>query len=195
MHTLSTSFILGYHGCDRTVAERVLAGEPFVPSTNDYDWLGHGIYFWEANPRRGLDFAQELAGRPRGSSKVRDPAVVGAVIELRACLDLTTASGLAQVKFAYDTLLEATVRSSRPQLPKNRPDGLRRHLDCAVINALHDINAERGLPVADTVKGAFIEGPPIYPDGGFHEKTHIQIRVRNQACIKGVFRVRPDALT
>lgn len=54
MHALSASFILGYHGCDEAVAEKVLAGEDFKPSDNDYDWLGSGIYFWEANPQRGL---------------------------------------------------------------------------------------------------------------------------------------------
>ena len=36
-------------------AERLLAGEPFQKSINDYDWLGHGIYFWEANPLCGLE--------------------------------------------------------------------------------------------------------------------------------------------
>jgi hypothetical protein len=49
MHELSSSFVLGYHGCDKKVGERVLAGERLKPSENEYDWLGHGIYFWEAN--------------------------------------------------------------------------------------------------------------------------------------------------
>lgn len=80
MHRLATSLILAYHGCDQTVAERLLAGEPFKRSQNDYDWLGWGIYFWEANPKRGLDFAAEAMKRP--GSKIRTPAVVGAVVEL-----------------------------------------------------------------------------------------------------------------
>jgi hypothetical protein len=37
----------------------LLAGTAFKPSNNDYDWLGPGIYFWEANPLRGLEFAEE----------------------------------------------------------------------------------------------------------------------------------------
>lgn len=41
MNPASTSFVLGYHGCDRKVAERVLAGkQQLIPSRNDYDWLG-----------------------------------------------------------------------------------------------------------------------------------------------------------
>src|SRR5271155_2352654 len=62
LHRLS-SFILGYHGCDRKVGERLLEGAAFKPSDNDYDWLGPGIYFWEANPRRALEFATETANR------------------------------------------------------------------------------------------------------------------------------------
>lgn len=34
--------VLAYHGCDAAVAERLLAGEPFRESVNDYDWLGAG---------------------------------------------------------------------------------------------------------------------------------------------------------
>lgn len=65
MHRLSTSFVLGYHGCDRKVGERLLAGEDFRPSENEYDWLGPGVYFWESNPDRALEFAQEAAARKR----------------------------------------------------------------------------------------------------------------------------------
>ena len=49
-------FVLAYHGCDREVGERILAGEEQVrPSANDYDWLGPGAYFWENSARRALD--------------------------------------------------------------------------------------------------------------------------------------------
>lgn len=29
-------------------------------SDNDYDWLGPGIYFWENNPKRAIDYAHML---------------------------------------------------------------------------------------------------------------------------------------
>lgn len=35
----------------------------------------------------------------------------------------------------------------------------------------------------------FTEGKPLYPGAGFHEKSHIQICVRNPNCIKGYFRI------
>ncbi len=86
MHRLSSGFILGYHGCDEIVAESLLKGEEFKRSTNEYDWLGPGIYFWEANPQRGLDFARESAARR--NAKIQRATVVGAVIDLGACLTL-----------------------------------------------------------------------------------------------------------
>lgn len=79
-------------------------------------------------------------------------------------------------------------------LPRNEggADLLRRNLDCAVINYLHKVREKARLRAFDTFRGVFIEGKRIYADSGFREKTHIQICVRNAACIKGVFRVKTE---
>ena len=54
MYEVLPSFVLGFHGCDRSVGENVLSGKTRLrKSSNDYDWLGNGIYFWENNPQRG----------------------------------------------------------------------------------------------------------------------------------------------
>ena len=189
MHSLSASFVLAFHGCDEAVGQRILQGtDSLKPSTNDFDWLGHGIYFWEANPKRGLEYATELASLPRGRGKVGTPFVVGAIIDLGLCLDLTTAVGIQQVKTAYGRLVEISNAAELP-LPKNHADGLRRNLDCAVIATLHQIRRANGDPPIDTVKGIFIEGARLYDTSGFYDKTHIQICVQNPGCIKGVFRV------
>jgi hypothetical protein len=38
LNPASTSFVLGYHGCDESLAARVIAGRsPLRPSGNDYD--------------------------------------------------------------------------------------------------------------------------------------------------------------
>jgi len=187
LHRLASTFVLGYHGCDREVGEKLLSGTPFKPSNNAYDWLGPGIYFWEANPLRGLEFATEAAKRE--PSQIKEASVVGGIIELGFCLDLTTKAGIEMVRIAYDSLLE-TSRTAGVTLPENSPDKLRHPLDCAVIRRLHSI-VEEGGPPFDTVKGVFTEGDPVYPGAGFLEKTHIQIVVLNPSCIKGVFRV-PD---
>ncbi|MGC4049622.1 MAG: hypothetical protein QM757_08930 [Paludibaculum sp.] len=189
MHRLASSFVLGYHGCDRQVGEKLLKGAPFQPSNNDYDWLGPGIYFWEANPRRGLEFAREASNRK--PSSMREPFVVGAVIELGLCLDLTTSSGVDWMRIAYESLVEVSLAAEVP-LSTNSSDQLRRNLDCAVVRRLHSILADRQLPALDTIKGVFTEGDQAYPGAGFLEKTHVQIAVCSQACIKGVFRVPAD---
>lgn len=189
MHRLTSSFVLGYHGCDRAIGERLLQGEEFLPSNNDYDWLGPGVYFWEANPRRGYQFAVEAAHR--AGSSIADPFVVGAIVDLGLCLDLTTARGIALMQAAFESL-QNSAASVQKALPVNSPDFLRRNLDCAVVRRLHSILAKSPAGPVDTVKGVFTEGAPAYPGAGFLEKTHIQIAVCHHACIKGVFRV-PEA--
>jgi len=186
LHQSATSFVLGYHGCDQQIGERIVNGQPFKPSDNEYDWLGPGIYFWEANPVRGLEFAREAMNRK--GSRIKRPMVIGAVISLGLCLDLTSAAGIEQVRAAHQIFIEvAAVR--RSELPRNPSSILLRPLDRAVIQTLHKIRKDREEAAIDTVKGIFIEGDPLYPGSGFYEKTHIQIAVCNPDCIKGVFRV------
>ena len=166
-----------------------MSGAPFKPSDNDYDWLGPGIYFWEANPQRGFEFAQEHSKR-RGST-ISKAFVIGAIIELGLCLDLTTSSGVDWIRTAYESLVQVN-RAADVDLPRNSKDHLRRNLDCAVVRRLHTILEAQNLPAVDTLKGVFTEGPPVYPGAGFDQKTHIQLAVRNPRCIKGVFRVPSD---
>lgn len=169
------------------MAERVLSGTEFKPSQNDYDWLGPGTYFWEANPVRGIEFARELQNLERGP-RIRAPTVVGAVIDLGLCLDLTTSAGVQQVRSAHRRLVQIADTAGF-SLPANSSDQLRRNLDCAVIRLLHDIREEAGEASVDTVRGIFLEGAPIFHGSGFYAKTHIQICVCSPECIKGVFRV------
>jgi hypothetical protein len=187
VHTLSASFVLGFHGCDKSIADRLLTGGNFRPSQNGYDWLGSGIYFWESNPQRGLDYASELQ-KLRRNPKITKPEVIGAVVDLGLCLDLTTSAGIEQVRSAfkeYSSLADGAEWS----MPENSEDLLRRNLDCAVLQYLHKIREDAEKPEVDTVKGIFVEGNPIYKSAGFIDKTHVQICVRYPECIKGVFRV------
>lgn len=186
MHKLSASFVLGYHGCDEAVGEQLLLNQEFRFSQNDYDWLGEGVYFWEANPLRGLQFAQEVATRePR---RIRKPCVIGAILDLGYCLDLMSSAGLNMVKEAYSALQEAYQAAGLP-LPANLPEQFRHPLDCAVINYLHKIRAGNKQPPVDSIKAVFQEPPNLYPGSAFMEKNHVQIAVRNLDCIKGVFLV------
>lgn len=188
MHRLSAAFILGYHGCSAAIAEQLFSGRhEFRASDNDYDWLGPGIYFWQANPRRALQFAEVKRTRERARWR---PVVVGAAIDLGLCLDLSTEAGVIEIRAAYD-LLKDTMAAALEPLPSNSGgrDRLLRRLDCAVVRQLHAIREEAGLSRVDTVRGVFVEGGPAYDGSGFLDKTHVQICVCNPQAIRGVFRV------
>ncbi len=188
------AFILGYHGCDRAVGEAVLAGElDLKPSANPYDWLSMGIYFWENNPVRGLAWAKIAARHgKRTAQPIREPFVIGAVIDPGNCLDLLETESIELLTKAY---AEMTLRFREvgQRLPVNRGTGTDyplRYLDCAVINYLHQQVEQSGLPRLDSVRAAFVEGEPIYKGAGFHRHTHTQICVRSSASIVGYFRPR-----
>lgn len=175
---------MAYHGCDAAVADRILAGEPFQRSENTYDWLGAGVYFWEFGADRALQFAdfQKQFG------KVKTPAVVGALVQLGDCFDLMDTRFTTELKRAFD--LTKKTWPSNQSIPKNKgqtPDKKLRLRDCAVLNLYFKAMEEEGITY-DTVRCAFAEGPPAFPGSGIRRESHIQIAVRNPACIVGVFR-------
>jgi len=198
---LATSFVLGYHGCDRRIADSAISGQiELIPSNADYDWLGPGIYFWESDPRRALEWARENAAR----AGVVEPAVIGAVIDLRNCLDLISRGNLELVALAHESFVEMRRQANLP-LPENKKakgrsddDRLLRFLDNAVIRHLHqmiaDSSGKRKQDAFDTVRGMFTEGDPAYPGAGYFKKSHVQIAVRNPDCILGLFHPRGEAL-
>ena len=195
MSRLATSFVLGYHGCDRSVAIRAVNGETdILHSDRDFDWLGPGAYFWESDPQR----AQEWADWKQSRGEYKNPSVIGAVIDLRHCLDLVNRNDLELLKAAHRSFLQFQRLAGLP-VPENRSapgqadtDRVLRYLDCAVLRHLHRIiDAQpadsRVIEPFDTVRGMFIEGGRLYPKSGFHQRSHVQIAVRTNACIRGVF--------
>ena len=164
-------------------------------STNLYDWLGNGIYFWENNQQRALEFAGELKAK-KSKSKINTPAVIGAVIDLGLCLDLMDAEYIALVKDSYTNLVQSCTTLGL-EVPVNSQIGnskdlLLRNLDRAVVQNLHNIREENGERPFDSVRSAFVEGDELYPNAGFHEKNHIQLCIRNPNCIKGYFLPRKE---
>jgi hypothetical protein len=178
--------VIAYHGCDAETAERLLGGESFKKSQNGYDWLGEGIYFWEYGADRALKFAHDQKKR----GKVQRPAIVGALVQLGRCFDLMDTRFTEELPFAFDTLKKLHEEHARP-LPENAgktPDKLLRHRDCAVLNFyLGWLVQHRGVAF-DTVRCGFVEGPPAFEGSGIRHRSHVQIAVRNPACVVGVFR-------
>ena len=172
--------VLGYHGARAgkaaEYAKKLILGEVNIdewkPSENEYDWLGHGIYFWE----HSLERARRWAGD--------DGMVVGAVIQLGNCLDLTDLRYTSLLKRSYEDLRVDFDRRNLA-LPKNTGRDLKlRKLDCLVINSLSPTILEN----VDTVRGAFEEGAEAFPGAALKKETHIQIAVRNRESILGIFR-------
>jgi hypothetical protein len=183
---VSHSLVVGYHACDIRVAEAIIAQKDTLhPSQNPWDWLGHGYYFWEDSSARAMRWAEAESQRP--GSKIKSPAVLGAVIDLGNCLNLADAEALAQVRAAYDEY-ERFCTSTGLEMAKNRGPELRaRYLDCAVMESLHEFRRGEAKPAHDTVRVFFIEGRELYPNAGFRELDHIQICVRSLGQIIGFF--------
>jgi len=198
MYNTQPSFMLGFHGCDKSLVEDVISGRDMLrASENDYDWLGNGIYFWENDPVRALEYARLLQENPtRSRAKISEPAVIGAVLDPGNCLNLMESSSLRLLRDTYDSLNELLSASGVAMRVNSAPSGssqdlLLRRLDCSVIEYLHRKNTGRDF---DTVRGLFFEGEDLYPNAGFKTKNHIQVCVRNPNCIKGFFLPRePDA--
>lgn len=182
--------VIAYHGCDRAIADKVLLkGEALAPSEKDYDWLGRGIYFWEHGPQRALEWAKDR----KQQGKIKEPAVVGAVLHLGNCFDLLDTRYTEILQRAWSLFVEAKKANSE-RIPTNRDpkdeqsrDKLLRFRDCAVINwTISEI--EKSNVSFDAVRGVFQEDAPAFDDSGIRLKSHIQIAVRNPACIIGYFR-------
>ena len=188
MYEKLPNLVFGFHGCNRETFENVLFHqEELQKSANKYDWLGNGIYFWENSYQRAYDWAKQ---------KYNQPAVLGAVIDLGRCLNLTDYHASDILKRGYDILkfrCEVT-GNSLPQNKKGRSktDLLLRDLDCAVIQQIHELHKEMKISEYDSVRGVFEEGNEVYPGAALKEKTHIQLCIVNPNCIKGFFSPRKE---
>lgn len=183
--------VFAFHGCDRRIRDAVLLGKmKLLASLNTYDWLGTGIYFWEHGPRRALEWATQQSKRK--GTKIKEPAVLGAVIQLSNCFDLLD---VRFTEFLSDSAEELSrgLAAQGKLLPvnqsvgKNDFDWLRRDRDCFVINnALPTIEQRIGIAF-DSVRGVFQEGAAAFDGAGIKLKSHIQVAVRDPRAIIGYF--------
>jgi hypothetical protein len=122
MYSSKPGLLIGFHGCEQSVRDDIVSGKANMkPSTNSHDWLGEGFYFWENNYERALDFARN----PPGKKSYKNPAVLGAIIDLQYCLDLLDTKFLALVKNSY-TSLKSFADTMGLELPINLPIRLSR---------------------------------------------------------------------
>ena len=78
MYSKSHTLVFGFHGCDQSLIEPVITNKiQLKPSRNEYDWLGFGIYFWENDVSRALEWAQQIKDNPeKYRQKITKPAVL-----------------------------------------------------------------------------------------------------------------------
>lgn len=197
--------VFGFHGCDKIVADKVIKNSGKLSnSENSYDWLGSGIYFWEGDHDRALEWA-------KNNTKISAPSVIGAVIKLGNCLDLLDSKDIRKVETTYKIYKEEREKLNEPLHQNRNVDAsgisFNRRLDCAVIMRLHQLNNEgivdelrlknsqgqnkrqiqRHGNYIDSVRGMFPEGVELYPGAGFRSKNHIQLCILNPNCILGYF--------
>ena len=150
---------------------------------------GEGIYFWEQNPARALEYAVESSQRKQFNKiPIQAPFVLGAIIELGNCLNLVETNSLQILREAYQGLSKIMQEVGK-EMPRNNKNN--RALDCAVIQYIHQSNKEEGKTPFDTIRCAFPEGGEAYPGSSITSRLHIQICVLNSECIKGYFLPRP----
>ena len=206
MYEVKPNLVIGFHGCDRSVRDSLLMNpKDYQISQKPFDWLGHGLYFWENNYDRAFEWATQK--KYRGG--IKEPAVVGAVLSLGHCCDFLDKRFIETLAF-YFSYMKPWYMVLGKQLPQNKDltddffkDKLLRNLDCAAIEYMHakildqvklDI-AEKGyskLKVFDSTRAVFIEGGPAFEGAGLFERTHIQICIRNPNCIQGFFMPREE---
>lgn len=197
MYSTRSNLLIGYHGCDESVAEQLLTKPKNVKiSEKPFDWLGHGFYVWENNYDRAMLWAKDKEKR----GQISKAAVIGVVFTLDYCLDLIDSEFIKMLTIYYE-LMQIEFQNLDKELPINKDvkqdehkDLLIRELDCAVIQYLHqkikeEINFNKStlLREFDSARGVFTEGGPAFPGAGVQKKSHIQICIRNMDCIKGFF--------
>lgn len=136
MYSTRSNLILGFHGCEKSEQEKLISDASYLRASNEsFDWLGHGMYFWENNPRRGLLWAEQKMK----AGTLKEPAVIGAVIDLGRCLDLLDSRNIELLKICYNLFKADSERLDKP-IPINLEhpvsgsrDKVLRYLDCAVI--------------------------------------------------------------
>lgn len=181
---------MGYHSCDKNVGIKVLNGkDDLIASSNSWDWLGDGIYFWENGPLHALTYSKESSNKKQFNKiPIKTPFVLGAIIQLGNCLNLVESESLQILSAAYSGF-KKVIEEAGEKLPENK--GNNRALDCKVIQYIHQSNKVAGVKQFDTIRCAFPEGIEVYPGSAITSRLHIQICVLNKNSIKGYFLPRP----
>lgn len=170
--------VIGYHGCSKELGLNVVSrNAELVPNNKPYHWLGDGLYFWENDPYRALEWAHQKASR----GELQEPFVIGAVIDLGRCFDLHVRENQILLRSAYKSLQAYSkvaglkIRANAKAPKDDSKDKVLRFKDCAVINHLMNIDDK-----FDTVRGLFVEGEPVYSGARIFLRRILKSRLETQ---------------
>src|SRR3954466_7447082 len=111
MYDIKPNLIIGFHGCEASVRGALLKNPNEIKiSQKPYDWLGHGMYFWENNYERALSWANDKKRR----GKIDNPAVIGAVLNLGYCCDFLDSKHIMILKPNYFSMQDLYRQSDIP---------------------------------------------------------------------------------
>lgn len=185
--------IVGFHGTTLARARQIVAGPPalFRPSVNDGDWLGYGVYFWEASAKRAMIWAKSQTG---GGEPL---AVVAADIDLSRCIDLFDLSVFKEIKGAYVEFLrhEQDLGDIVRQEGIEVLDGhakttsgskkVNNYRDRAFLN-WYIQELRRGSYYPASVRGAFLWGDALFKESFLFDWAHSQISVLDATVMSGL---------
>lgn len=180
--------IIGYHGTRRSVALEIVQGKRrFKVSKNQDDWLGSGVYFWEHAPQQAWWWAERRRRRHGWNEEI---AVLGSMIRLGFCFDLLDPWNVKYLDEIYKLfILDQMAAGLAP------PHNVRNHkyLDCAVFQHAYAILEASGHSL-DSTRAVYVptgQEKRVWPHSWIAREAHIQICVRNPACILGTWLLRP----
>jgi hypothetical protein len=190
MSEIQEILVHGYHGTTVEKAE-VICREGFRDSTNDYDWLGKGIYFWQDAPELALIWARR---RHRNS----DLAVIYAEIMMN--IDLTIDLFDSNPDNGYIQAFRDSYKRFRDlisTMPRTEQQGLFHRLDKLMIDFAVDnlIPSTHSGKKIQVVRSVFIHGEPLFPPfeqnekSALHDMSHVQIAVRDHNVIRSHYRI------
>jgi hypothetical protein len=173
--------VYGYHGTSAEAAE-VIIQQGFNVSSNDYDWLGTGVYFFQDAPVRAWEWANQ--------QHPTNPAVICSIIRLENCIDLLDINWFPLIRNLYNSFVEEYRQTNRP-LPRQNPERSKAHrLDCAYFNYIVDILQQQGQSIG-VIRAVFLEGDRVFPNSAIFDRAHIQIAIRDTSLIEESCLIEP----
>lgn len=177
--------VYGYHGTSQKSAQEIIE-HGFDFSTNDYDWLGTGVYFFQDAPARAWAWAK--------TRYPDSPAVIKSELVLDNCIDLLDITWNPIIRETYAIFVLEYQKANVP-LPRQNPESSKAHrLDCAFFNYIVEKIFASQDETIGSIRAVFNEGDRIYPNSAIFDRSHIQILIRDLSLIEKSWRIASDRI-